>query len=169
MLKLKYQNKHSKTKYALRAIFCFCTVLILSIPISLVTILVSFIKIKLLKVLFSIVIVVGITLYLRLSFNWIRDISIHNLFILELSMYVFGFIIFIGIIFTAGLGLLFTFPTIFFIIYLIAWHRKKYHQYLYQKENNKKLRLKLKNLLLNKGYGRNHFQATETEKPQSED
>jgi len=67
--------------------------------------------------------------YLALNLYWIFNEEVRGMFLVHISKIIFALLVVIGTIFTAGIGLLFTFPALVFIGYLLYWHSQKYKEY----------------------------------------
>ncbi|MFQ6276294.1 hypothetical protein [Acinetobacter johnsonii] len=67
--------------------------------------------------------------YLALNLYWIFNEEVRGMFLVHISKILFALLVVIGTIFTAGIGLLFTFPALVFIGYLLYWHSQKYKEY----------------------------------------
>ena len=85
--------------------------------------------------------------YLALNLYWIFNEEVRGMFLVHISKIIFALLVVIGTIFTAGIGLLFTFPALVFIGYLLYWHSQKYKEYQDKIKKNEEDQEKSENIM----------------------
>ena len=117
----------------LRLIICLIVCIVATLPLAFVFMLPSLIgnmfDSKTIEIFFSFFIFAAVICYVGLSLNWIFNSEVKSRLLAQTSVPLFAFILIIGTIITAFLGVIFTLPTLILIGYLLYWHQKKFQEY----------------------------------------